>query len=74
MITMEWYNMLLFHNCYKHKNVSFSRIDDKIMLFNDTSTDDHQYNLILFEHIFGYKLLDDVSLINQFINTKHMTY
>ena len=66
--------MLLFHNCYENKIVSVSCIDDKLKVFNNTSTEDHQYNLILFEHIFGFKLLDDVSLMNQIINTKHLSY
>ena len=66
--------MLLFHNCYENKIVSVSCIADKLKVFNNTSTDDHQYNLILFEHIFGFKLLDDVSLMNQIINTKYLSY
>lgn len=68
--------MLVFLDVYS-TNVKFikkDRVDIILKNLKTMITDDHQYNLMLFEHIFGFKLLDDVSLMNQFINTKHLSY
>lgn len=61
--------MLVFLDVYS-TNVKFikkDRVDIRLKNLKTMITDDHQYNILLFEHIFGYSLCRDILNMDRYI-------
>ncbi len=61
--------MLVFLDVYS-TNVKFikkDRVDIILKNLKTMITDDHQYNILLFEHIFGYSLCRDILNMDRYI-------
>ena len=61
--------MLIFLDVYS-TNIKFLKKDIVAIILknlNTIITDDHQYNILLFEHIFGYSLCRDSIIMDMYI-------
>ena len=59
--------MLIFLDVYS-TNIKFLKKDIVAIILknlNTIITDDHQYNILLFEHIFGYSLFRDILIMDR---------
>ena len=61
--------MLIFLDVYSKKieYMKKDRVDIILKNLKMMITDDHQYNILLFEHIFGYSLFRDILIMDRYL-------
>ena len=62
--------MIVLYDILNNKKILLdnNEVDSKLNMLKHFGTDDHQYNLILFEHVFNVQLMTDVSLLDDYIS------
>ena len=62
--------MIVLYDFLNNKKIFLfnNEVDSKLNMLKHFGTDDHQYNLILFEHVFNVQLMTDVSLLDDYIS------
>ena len=62
--------MIVLYDFLNNKKIFLfnNEVYSKLNMLKHFGTDDHQYNLILFEHVFNHQLMTDVSLLDDYIS------